>query len=161
MRSPDWRSTAIFLAWDDWGGFYDHVPPPQVDVFGLGIRVPLLVISPYARRGLVDHEAGEFCSVNRFIADNWDLPYLTDRVRVTTNYEHVFDFRKPPRDPDPRPIKRDCLGSVFETLIVDTEEGVLRLGLARRLCEAASGQYVSLSQPLAPAVRLFQGARHA
>ena len=52
MRSPDWSSTAIFLAWDDWGGFYDHVAPPRVDAQGYGLRVPALVISPYARRGL-------------------------------------------------------------------------------------------------------------
>ena len=52
MRSPDWSSTAIFLAWDDWGGFYDHVVPPVVDENGYGLRVPGLVISPYARRGL-------------------------------------------------------------------------------------------------------------
>jgi phospholipase C len=115
MRGPMWKHTAIFVTWDEWGGFFDHVRPPEVDVFGLGIRVPLLVISPFAKRGLIDHELGEFCSVNRFIADNWGLPYLTDRVRGATNYEHVFDFRGRPRDPDPRPIKRDCLGSVFET----------------------------------------------
>ena len=51
MASPDWRSTAIFLDWDDWGGFYDHVQPPRVDQFGYGFRVPALVISPYARTG--------------------------------------------------------------------------------------------------------------
>ena len=58
MRSRDWEesSTAIFVSWDDWGGFYDHVTPPSVDDFGLGMRVPGLVISPYARRGFVDHQ---------------------------------------------------------------------------------------------------------
>jgi phospholipase C len=55
MSGPDWNSTAIFLAWDDWGGFYDHVVPPKVDGMGLGLRVPALVISPYARRGFIDH----------------------------------------------------------------------------------------------------------
>lgn len=63
MRSPMWRTTAIFLSWDDWGGFYDHVEPLYADRFGFGIRVPLLVISPYARRGLVDHRVDEFSSV--------------------------------------------------------------------------------------------------
>ncbi len=58
MESPDWDSTAIFITWDDYGGFYDHVPPPQVDDFGFGIRVPLLVISPYAKQGFVSHELG-------------------------------------------------------------------------------------------------------
>ena len=60
MRGPDWDSTAIFLAWDDWGGFYDHVAPPQVDVNGYGLRVPGIVISPYAKRGYVDHQTLSF-----------------------------------------------------------------------------------------------------
>ena len=56
MKGPDWDSTAIFLAWDDWGGFYDHVVPPAVDQNGYGLRVPALVISPYARPGYIDHQ---------------------------------------------------------------------------------------------------------
>lgn len=56
MQGPDWNSTAIFLSWDDWGGFYDHVVPPVVDQNGYGLRVPGLVISPYARRGYIDHQ---------------------------------------------------------------------------------------------------------
>ena len=73
MRSPMWKDTAIFLTLDDYGGFYDHVPPPQVDDFGFGIRVPMLVMSPYAREGVVSGELGEFSSVLRFIEDNWGL----------------------------------------------------------------------------------------
>jgi phospholipase C len=115
MRSSMWKHTAIFITWDEWGGFYDHVPPPKVDVLGLGIRVPLLVISPYARRGLIDHEQGEFSSVNKFIADNWGLAPLSDRVRGTHNFSHVFDFKERPRDPDPLPLRRGCLGKVFKT----------------------------------------------
>ena len=122
MNSPMWkRGVAIFITWDEWGGFYDHVVPPKVDDLGLGIRVPLLVISPYAQRGLVDHEQGEFSSVNRFIADNWGLAHLTDRVARTTNYSHVFDFRKPSRDPDPQPPKLDCVGARWKTFH-DTKE---------------------------------------
>jgi phospholipase C len=71
MRSPDWDSSAIFLAWDDWGGFYDNVVPPVVDSLGYGIRVPALVISPYARRGLVDHQALSSDSYLRFIEDDF------------------------------------------------------------------------------------------
>ena len=56
----------------------------------------MLVISPWAQRGMVDHEVGEFCSPHKFIADNFDLEYLTDRVRRTHNFEHVFDFRRRP-----------------------------------------------------------------
>ncbi len=71
MRSPDWSSTAIFLAWDDWGGFYDHVVPPQVDVNGYGLRVPALVISPYARQGYIDHRTLSFDAYVKFIEDDF------------------------------------------------------------------------------------------
>jgi phospholipase C len=69
MRSPDWKSTAIFLSWDDWGGFYDHVVPPQIDVNGLGMRVPGIVISPYARQGFIDHQTLSHDLYNKFIED--------------------------------------------------------------------------------------------
>jgi phospholipase C len=71
MRSPDWRSSAIFLAWDDWGGFYDHVVPPMVDVNGFGLRVPALVISPYARAGLIDHQVASLDAYVKFIEDDF------------------------------------------------------------------------------------------
>jgi phospholipase C len=99
MKSDEWRHTAIFLTWDEWGGFYDHVPPPRVDHVGLGFRVPMLTISPYAVRGAIDDVTGEFSSPLRFIADNWGLEYLTPRIANTHNFEHVFDFSKPPRPP--------------------------------------------------------------
>ena len=71
MRGPDWNSTAIFLVWDDWGGFYDHVIPPVVDQNGYGIRVPSLVISPYARAGYIDHQTLSFDAINKFIEDDF------------------------------------------------------------------------------------------
>jgi phospholipase C len=67
MSGPDWKSTAIFLTWDDWGGFYDHVAPPTVDENGYGLRVPGLVISPYARQGYVDHQVLSFDAYAKFI----------------------------------------------------------------------------------------------
>src|SRR5207245_9670887 len=67
MQGPDWNSTAIFLAWDDWGGFYDHVAPPKVDVNGYGLRVPGLVISPFARRGTIGHPVLSFDASVTFI----------------------------------------------------------------------------------------------
>jgi phospholipase C len=106
MRSPMWSSTAIFVTWDEWGGTYDPVTPPKVDALGLGVRVPMLVISPWANRNMVDHEVGEFSSPHKFIADNFDLAYLSDRVRNTHNFAHVFDFHRPASkllDPDPLP----------------------------------------------------------
>jgi len=71
MHSPDWRSTAIFLSWDDWGGFYDHVPPRVVDQNGYGLRVPGIVISPYARRGYIDHQTLSHDAYNKFIEDDF------------------------------------------------------------------------------------------
>jgi phospholipase C len=108
MRSPMWEDTAIFVTWDDYGGFYDHVPPPQVDGFGFGIRVPLLVISPYAKKGVVDHHLGEFSSVLRFIEDNWGLSELTSRDADARNLVYDFDFDQRPRPPDVLPDRRDC-----------------------------------------------------
>ncbi len=71
MRSPDWDSTVVFLSWDDWGGFYDHVPPPKVDGNGYGIRVPGIVISPYARRGFIDHQVLSHDAYVKFIEDDF------------------------------------------------------------------------------------------
>ena len=99
MRSDMWEHTAIFLTWDEWGGFYDPVLPEQLDHVGLGMRVPLLTISPYTRRGLIDTEPGEFSTPLKFISDNWGLPYLSQRIEETHAFEHVFDFSKRPRDP--------------------------------------------------------------
>jgi hypothetical protein len=107
MRSPMWKSTAIFVTWDDHGGFYDHVPPPQVDGFGLGIRVPLLVISPYAQSGVIDHQIGEFSSVLRFIETNWGaLP--VDGPRPGGDRSLDFEFHEAPAPPDPLPLRTDC-----------------------------------------------------
>jgi phospholipase C len=99
MRSPAWDSTAIFLTWDDFGGYYDHVPPPHVDIYGMGPRVPLLVISPYAQRGSVFSETSEFSSVLRFIEKLHGLPALTSRDRTANDLLGAFDFSQPPRDP--------------------------------------------------------------
>jgi phospholipase C len=71
MAGPDWSSTAIFLAWDDWGGFYDHVPPPSVDENGYGLRVPGLAISPYAKPRYVDHQTLSFDAYDKFIEDDF------------------------------------------------------------------------------------------
>jgi phospholipase C len=71
MSGRDWSSTAIFLAWDDWGGFYDHVVPPSVDENGYGLRVPGIVISPYARHGFIDHQILSFDAYDKFIEDDF------------------------------------------------------------------------------------------
>jgi len=99
MNSQFWDSTAIFVAWDDYGGFYDHVPPPTVDYFGLGIRVPALVISPYVKAGTVQHEVYEFSSFLGFAEKIFNLPPLTDRDRKANNLMDAFDFSQPPIPP--------------------------------------------------------------
>ena len=71
MRGPDWLHTAIFITWDDWGGFYDHVAPPRVDANGYGIRVPALMISPWARPGFIDHQTLSFDAYLKFIEDRF------------------------------------------------------------------------------------------
>jgi phospholipase C len=95
--SPLWSSTVVFITWDDFGGFYDHVPPQQIDEFGLGARVPFLIVSPYALQGHVDSTQGEFSSVLRFIEDVHGLPHLTNRDTNTTNLFQDFDFGQAPR----------------------------------------------------------------
>jgi phospholipase C len=101
MNSAYWDSTAIFITWDDWGGYYDHVPPPQEDVYGLGPRVPLIVISPYAIRGHISHKQAEFSSFAKFIEENWRLPSLgqRDALKATGDLMDYFDFTQPPRHP--------------------------------------------------------------
>jgi phospholipase C len=79
MAGPEWESAAVFVSWDDFGGYYDHVPPPVTDYFGLGIRVPLLIISPFVNPGTVCHTQSSFDSFVRFVENNWDLPALTQR----------------------------------------------------------------------------------
>jgi phospholipase C len=103
MRSDMWEHTAIFITWDEWGGFYDHVEIPKLpgDPWEMGFRVPMLVISPYANRGMIDREVGEFTAPLRFIADNWGIDPFTHRLSISHNYEHVFDFTRKPRKPVP------------------------------------------------------------
>jgi phospholipase C len=120
MQSPDWSSTAIFLTWDDWGGFYDHVAPPQVDAQGYGLRVPAIVISPYARQGFIDHQTLSFDAYAKFIEDDFlggqrldprtdgrpdprpdvreNLPQLGDLVKD-------FDFNQAPLAPQILPLR--------------------------------------------------------
>ncbi|MEX0753668.1 MAG: alkaline phosphatase family protein [Actinomycetota bacterium] len=106
MASPAWEHTAVFVTWDEWGGFFDHVEPPMADKHTrLGFRVPLLTISPWARKGMVDSEPTEFTSPLKFVSDNWGLDYLTPRIADTSNLEHLFDFKGKPRR-DARPLRK-------------------------------------------------------
>ncbi len=114
MKGPDWASTAIFLSWDDWGGFYDHVPPPQVDSNGYGLRVPLIVISPYAKKGFIDHQVLSHDAFLKFIEDDFlgharldpktdgrpdPRPDVRENATQLGDLVNDFDFSQPPRPP--------------------------------------------------------------
>ncbi len=119
MSGPDWPSTAIFLAWDDWGGFYDHVAPPTVDIMGYGLRVPGIVISPYAKKGTIDHQTLSFDAYLKFIEDDFlnsqrldpqtdgrpdPRPTVREAVPTLGDLSNDFDFAQQPRPPMLLPI---------------------------------------------------------
>jgi len=114
MRSPEWSSTAIFLSWDDWGGFYDHVRPPTVDGQGYGLRVPALVISPYARSGYIDHQILSSDAYLKFIEDDFldgqrldpatdsrpdSRPDVRENAPILGNLAKDFNFNQTPLPP--------------------------------------------------------------
>jgi phospholipase C len=114
MKGPDWDSTAIFLAWDDWGGFYDNVVPPAVDQNGYGLRVPALVISPYAKKGYIDHQVLSSDAYLKFIEDDFlqgarlnpktdgrpdPRPDVREDAKELGNLANDFNFTHAPRPP--------------------------------------------------------------
>jgi phospholipase C len=118
-QSPDWDSTAIFLSWDDWGGFYDHVVPPVVDRNGYGLRVPGIVISPYAKQGVIDHQILSHDAYNKFIEDDFlggarldpstdgrpdPRPDVRENNPILGNLAGDFDFNQTPRPPLVLPV---------------------------------------------------------
>jgi phospholipase C len=120
MNGPDWDSSAIFLAWDDWGGFYDHIAPPVVDRQGYGLRVPALVISPYARHGYVDHQTLSFDAYLKFIEDDFlggqrlnpgtdgrpdPRPDVRENAKILGDLSNDFDFTQKPRRPLLLPLR--------------------------------------------------------
>jgi phospholipase C len=114
MQSADWSSTAIFFGWDDWGGFYDHVVPPTIDANGDGLRVPMMLISPYAKPGYIDHSTYTFDSTIRFIEDRFlggarldptsdgrpdPRPTVRENAPTTGDLRNAFDFAQSPLPP--------------------------------------------------------------
>jgi phospholipase C len=99
MRSSAWSSSLFALTWDDWGGWYDHVPPPQVDADGYGFRVPAIIVSPYAKTGTIDHTTYDFTSVLRFIEDNWSVAPLTARDATANSIANALDLTQAPAAP--------------------------------------------------------------
>jgi len=96
-RSTAWGSSMLLWTYDGWGGLYDHVAPPQVDSHGYGFRVPALLVSPFARRGYVDHSPLDFTSMVRFVTTNWDLQPLAARDASAPTFMGAFDFANPGR----------------------------------------------------------------
>jgi phospholipase C len=96
-NSQYWSHTAVLITWDDWGGWYDHVPPPQLDQYGLGVRVPLIVVSPYARSGYVSHVNHEFGSILRFVETQFELGSLGTADARADDLSDCFDFTMPGR----------------------------------------------------------------
>jgi phospholipase C len=98
MDGPQWSSTAVFLVWDDWGGFYDHVPPPVLESwtdgtpFRYGFRVPCIIVSPYARAGYVSHTLHSHVSLLRFVESIFGLEPLTERDANASDMLDCFDF---------------------------------------------------------------------
>jgi phospholipase C len=128
MNSKYWTTepTAIFIVWDDPGGFYDHVSPPIVDQYGLSMRSPLIVISPYAKQGSISSEQYEFSSVLLFIEDLFNLPHLTNRDDPTlTNHiaadPAIFDFNQGPRGPVTRPLRQCSPASTTDVTFYQTQ----------------------------------------
>src|SRR5437660_8708133 len=128
MKSADWHSTAIFLTWDDWGGFYDHVVPPTVDGLGYGFRVPSMVISPYAKNGYIDHQTLSFDAYLKFIEDDFlggqrlnprtdgrpdRRPDVRENANQLGNIVNDFNFNQTPRTPLILPVhpKTDLHGA--------------------------------------------------
>ncbi|HEY2555407.1 MAG TPA: alkaline phosphatase family protein [Candidatus Cybelea sp.] len=95
--SKFWNSTAVIVVWEDWGGWYDHVAPPQLDYAGLGMRVPMIVVSPYAKPSYVSHTQYEFGSIVKFVEDNWNLGRLGTTDTRAASMGDVFDFTQKPR----------------------------------------------------------------
>jgi phospholipase C len=106
MRSSAWDSSAFLVTYDDWGGWYDHVPPPQVDEHGYGMRVPAFMVSSYAKRGHIDSTVLDFTSIMTFIEQNWGIEPLAERDAKSNNFLTAFDFSAPPREPVFIPFER-------------------------------------------------------
>jgi phospholipase C len=125
-KSKYWNDTAIILIWDDWGGWYDPVPPPQVNYTSLSFRVPLIAISPYAQPKSISSTQYEYGSILRFIEDNFGLGSLHTTDATSTSISEMFDFTQKPTPfvNEPLPSQRSCGGSISPRQIIDHDGGV-------------------------------------
>jgi phospholipase C len=156
MRGPDWSSTAIFVSWDDWGGFYDHAKPPRVDQNGYGLRVPGLLISPYARQGYIDHRTLSSDAYLKFIEDDFlggqrldpatdgrpdPRPDVRENAPQLADIAQEFDFSQPPRAPEILPISP-------RTDLIEPRPSVAQTAPApvRRVVIGAIARYLGIRQ---------------
>ena len=113
--ASDLKSSAFLLLYDDWGGWFDHVRPPNVDQYGYGIRVPAILVSPYARQGYIDSTTLDFTSVLKFIEDNWGVAPLADRDSKANSFASGFDFTQKPRKAEFVGFARPAAASVKQS----------------------------------------------
>jgi acid phosphatase len=123
-RSPEWENTVIIVTYDDFGGWYDHVAPPEGDRWGPGGRVPMLVISPYAREGYVDHTMYNTTSILKFIEWRYGLKHLDERDAEANNLLAAFDFDQQGSN-DPGGVKTVLLVAAIVGLAGIAAAGIL------------------------------------
>ena len=155
MQSQYWQSSAIVITWDDYGGFYDHVPPPQVDAFGEGFRVPTIVISPWAKHGYIDHTQYEFASLLRLAEDNFNLPQLGTRDMQANDMMNSFDFGAAPQPPliEPAEFIGPATASTTASILPSSTESVSTSTIATPVLQADNSftWYVALIAAVAAA----------
>lgn len=141
-RSSAWSSSALMLSYANWGGWYDHVPPPQVGPTRLGFRVPSLLVSPYSRKGYVDHTQLEHASILKFIESNWGVKPLSERDATANDVAEALDFRHRPRTPQldlesgsPPPVDAGKVGVIYPAYGI-----AVLLGVAAMVAAVASGR---------------------
>jgi phospholipase C len=174
-RSKEWNSTAIFLTWDDWGGFYDHVRPPHVDQNGYGFRVPGIVISPYARHHLIDHQQLSFDAFTKFIEDDFlrgmrldpktdgrpdARPTVREALPALGDLRRDFDFNQAPAPPlilPAYPVSRAFRAAERRAARIGAQAYVYGLALLdeqRVIVNFPANHLISVTQLATPAERL-------
>ena len=153
MRTQYWTKSAFMWSYDDWGGWYDHVKPPQVDKYGFGFRAPALLVSAWAKRGFVNHTQLDFTSELKFIEDNWGLKPLASRDANSNSIMGAFDFKSAPRKPvfgqatRPRPPakepKRPVIYIAYFIAVAMASVLILGAGLAERRARRRRGMEVN------------------
>ncbi len=144
MQSDYWEKAAFMWSYDDWGGWYDHVPPPRVDEDGYGFRVPAMLVSAYAKKGFIDSTQLDYTSALKFIQENWGLEPMAKRDAKANSISNAFDFDAPPRPAEIVPLYR---ATVVEEES-ETNRGIIFIAYGSAL--VVSALIVALAQVLPP-----------